>query len=202
MADDARPNLKLPETVDLPPQERLLTVDEFLRMANAGFYSEEGKHELWDGRVMMTPPAGPHHMDRERRIVQALTLALHAAGLLDHFGVQTGGGVKINEYNLRGPDVMIVRLPFNKDADLTGDGVALVIEIAMSSLVHDLTEKRGKYAAAGIPEYWVIDIAHGLIHPFRNPKAGDYPDCGPLGEGATISPLFAAAITLNVADLI
>jgi Uma2 family endonuclease len=97
---------------------------------------------------------------------------------------------------------MVVRLPFDKEKRPTGESVALVIEIAHSSLTDDLTEKRGKYAAAGIPEYWVVDIAHACIHPFRNPNAGDYPDCTPLGEGATISPLFAPEISLGVADLV
>ncbi len=66
--------------------------------------------------------------------------------------------MKIGEQNLRGPDVMIVRLPFDTENLLTGEGVALVIEVAHSSLPDDLTEKRGKYAAAGIAEYWVVDV--------------------------------------------
>jgi Uma2 family endonuclease len=202
MADDARPNVLKPEAKDLPPREKRLTVAEFERMGELGLLNEPGRHELWDGRIMMAPTPGPPHMDRERRIVQAFTLALHAAGLLDRFGVQTGGGIKIGEHNLRGPDVMIIRLPFDTENLLTGEGVALIIEVAHSSLPDDLSEKRGKYAGAGIAEYWVVDVENRLLYPFRAPKAGDYPVCEPLAAGAVISPLFAPELSFEVAALV
>lgn len=148
----------------------------------------------------MAPTPGPRHMDCERRIVEAFTLALHAAGLLTQFGVQTGGGLKIGDHNLRGPDVMIIRLPFDTENLLTGDGVALVVEVAHSSLPDDLTEKRSKYAGAGVAEYWVVDIEGRQVYPFRDPKAGDYPPCAPLGAQASISPRFAPGLSLSIAD--
>ncbi|MGH6950811.1 MAG: Uma2 family endonuclease [Vitreimonas sp.] len=198
-----RPNVEADTSApDLPPRQKLLTVDEFLRMGDLGLLNEEGKHELWDGRIMMTPPPGGKHMDSERRIVEALYDALTAAKLRKQFGIQTGGGLKVGEFNFRGPDVMIIRLPFDPETPLTGEGVSLVIEIASSSLLDDLHEKRGKYAGAGIGEYWVIDVRRRQLHPFRTPKAGDYPECPPLEAGATISPLFAPKIVLNVADLV
>ncbi len=201
MADGLRPNMNV-KRQDLPPREKLLTVAEFERIGELGFFNEPGKHELWDGRVMMTPPAGSPHMDRESRIMEALVLAIAAAGLREEFRVFASGGLQIGERNLRSPDLMVGRLPFDTSKRLTGEGVALVIEVAHSSLPDDLGEKRGKYAGAGIEEYWVVDVENGQLHPFRNPKAGDYPDCKPLEAGATISPLFAPQITLNVADLV
>ena len=202
MADDLRPNTETDAAREHPAREKRLTVGEFLRMGELGLLNEPGKHELWDGRIMMAPTPGPKHMDCERRVVEAFYDALTAAGLRRQFGVQTGGGVKIGEFNLRGPDVMVIRLPFDTETLLTGEGVALVIEVAHSSLADDLTEKRSKYASAGIAEYWVIDVERRQLHPFRNPSAGDYPPCEPLQVGATISPLFALQIVMNVADLI
>lgn len=188
--------------IDSPPRQKLLTVDGFVRMGEAGFFDEPGKHELWDGRVMMTPAPGPPHMDRESRTMEALVLAIANAGLREKFRVFAGGGLQIGEHNLRSPDLMVCTLPFDTTKRLTGEGVALVIEVAHSSLPDDLSEKRGKYAGAGIQEYWVVDVAHRLLHPFRNPKAGDYPECEPLEAGATISPLFAPQIALKVVDLV
>jgi Uma2 family endonuclease len=202
MADDLRPDVLTREARDFPPREKRLTVAEFQRMGELGLLNEPGRHELWDGRIMMAPPAGPRHMDCERRIVEAFYDALTAAGLRKQFGVQTGGGVKIGEHNLRGPDVMIVRLPFDAENLLTGEGVALVIEVAHSSLPDDLTEKRGKYAGAGIAEYWVVDVENRQLYTFRDPKAGDYPDCSPLAAGAMIAPLFAPQLNFDVAALV
>jgi len=203
MADDLRPNQKLDlEGADQPPHERLLTVEEFFRLGELGFLDEPGKHELWDGRIVVTPPPGPSHMDCERRIVRALILAIEHASLTEKFGVQPGGGIRVGEYNFRAPDIMIVRLPFDTENLPTGEAVPLVIEVAFTSLPFDLTQKRSKYAGAGVAEYWVIDVKRRQLHPFRDPKAGDYPDCEPLASCATISPLFAPQITLNVADLV
>lgn len=200
MADDLRQ--KPPVSREQRPREKLLTADEFVRLGELGAYEEAGKHELWDGRVMMSPPPGGPHMDRERRITEGLILAIDAAGLRGRFGVFNNGALQIGEYNLRSPDIMVAPLPFDTEKRLTGDRVALVIEVSHSSLPDDLTEKRGKYAGAAIPEYWVVDVEGRRHYPFQKPKGGDYPDCTPLEAGATIAPLFAPQIALNVADLV
>ena len=150
----------------------------------------------------MSPPPGGPHMDRERRITETLILSINAAGLRGTFGVFNNGGLQIGEFNLRAPDIMVAPLPFDTERRLTGERVALVIEVSHSSLPDDLTEKRGKYAGAGIPEYWVVDVEGRRLYPFRNPSGGDYPDCEPLEAGAAITPLFAPQMTLAVADLV
>jgi len=56
--------------------------------------------------------------------------------------------------------------------DYRGDGavplahVALVIEVSDTTLDTDLGRKADLYAAAGVPEYWVIDLneARALLH--------------------------------------
>jgi Uma2 family endonuclease len=185
-----------------PLREKRFTVEEFVRMGELGLLPEPGRHELWDGRIMMAPPAGSPHMDRERRIVRALILALHASGLDDRFGVFTGGGLQIGELNLRAPDVIVGRLPFDTSRRLTGEGVALLIEIAVSSLADDLVEKRGKYAGGGVPEYWVIDVEGARLHCFTSPVAGDYRDHVEFASGASVSPVFAPSLAFAVADLV
>jgi Uma2 family endonuclease len=97
---------------------------------------------------------------------------------------------------------MIVRLPFDRTKRLTGDGVALVVEVAHSSREDDLTDKRGKYAAAGIPEYWVVDVAARVMHVFRAPKAGDYPDPTVYEPGQSIAPVFAPRLCFAIDDLV
>src|SRR3990167_8827324 len=57
------------------------------------------------------------------------------------------------------PDVQILRrraVPY-KDREADADDVLLLIEVAESSLAYDRSTKLGLYAAAGIPEYWVVD---------------------------------------------
>ncbi len=50
----------------------------------------------------------------------------------------------------------------------------LVVEIAETTLTRDMGTKRARYAAAGIPEYWVVDGARSVVHVHREPIDCDY----------------------------
>jgi hypothetical protein len=50
----------------------------------------------------------------------------------------------------------------------------LAVEVSDTTLGHDLEEKRLRYAAAGIPAYWVADIVGQTLHVFADPRDGDY----------------------------
>ncbi|MDX2236960.1 MAG: Uma2 family endonuclease [Hyphomonadaceae bacterium] len=202
MADGARP-LSLPlHMMDAGPRERLLTVAEFDRMGEAGFFAEEGRHELWDGRVMMAPSPGTPHIDNASRLNEALILAMHAAGLLGRFRVAADGGLQIGDGTLLGPDLMVVKLPIDRSRRLTGADVALVVEIAHTTLKTDLVAKREKYAAADVPEYWVLDVEGAALHVFRTPRGVEYVEHQAFESGAQVSPLFAPNMILNVADFV
>ena len=54
--------------------------------------------------------------------------------------------------------------------------VLLVIEVADSSLLYDCAEKVPRYAKAGIPETWLVDVAANTITV--------YSGAGPKGYGA------------------
>jgi Uma2 family endonuclease len=49
-----------------------------------------------------------------------------------------------------------------------------LIEIANTTLARDLTVKKDLYAAAGIPEYWVIDLQNMALVVFRDLQGGNY----------------------------
>lgn len=182
-------------------RELRLTVRDYDRMADAGLFAGPSKYELWDGRLMMAPQPGGPHMAAERGAVMALARALVAHKLDQAYLIQTGGGLEIGAHNLRGPDIMVLKAPMDSDRRPVGEDVALLIEIAHSSLEDDLTEKREKYAAAGVPEYWVIDVAARRRHAFRDPRNGDYPDPEVLEGDSTIAPMFAPGLALRLADM-
>jgi Uma2 family endonuclease len=76
--------------------------------------------------------------------------------------------------------------------------IALLIEVADTSLAFDLGEKRAKYAGAGIPEYWVIDLPGNIVHIFRNPRDGVYADRRTSSAGELISPQEYPDIAIDV----
>jgi hypothetical protein len=52
--------------------------------------------------------------------------------------------------------------------------VALLAEISDSSLRFDLTDKAPVYAAAGVAEFWVVDVDAGIIHQMWSPLGESY----------------------------
>lgn len=89
----------------------------------------------------------------------------------------------------------------------TAEQTALVVEVSDSSLRLDLGVKLALYAAALIPEYWVVDVANGKLHvhtfPFGGAKPG-YRGVTVLGIGDEV-PLTLrgeAFGTLRVGDFL
>ena len=78
----------------------------------------------------------------------------------------------------------------------------LVVEVADSSFYYDTGTKAEIYAAAGLADYWVLDIEDRQLLVFRDPDASGYRTKLTLAETDTISPLAASAGSIRVADLL
>ncbi len=52
--------------------------------------------------------------------------------------------------------------------------VELAIEVADTSLEHDLGANARDYAEAGLPLYWVIDVNARVTHVMSDPQEGRY----------------------------
>jgi len=84
---------------------------------------------------------------------------------------------------------------------------ALVVEVSDTTLALDLTEKAELYATAGVPDYWVLDLAGRRLLVLRDPApvaAGGsaYRTQLTLGPTESITPLGAPNTTIKVSDLL
>jgi Uma2 family endonuclease len=84
----------------------------------------------------------------------------------------------------------------------------LVVEIADSSLRLD-RRKAEIYAAAGVQEYWIVDLGERCVEIYRNPGLDrtaplgfHYPPASVAKEEQTISPLAVPSAIVKVADLL
>jgi len=85
------------------------------------------------------------------------------------------------------PDVQICS---NTDFDAYGTDNAkpvVVIEVADSSLGHDLENKASLYAEAGIPEYWIVNLVDYELIVFTDPANGSYQQRATLDQRARVS---------------
>lgn len=85
----------------------------------------------------------------------------------------------------------------------------LIVEVADTSLAYDTGEKATLYAAAGIADYWVIDVNNRNIRVFRNPQPDASQHYGHgyalvqvLNPNETISPLASPGNSVAVSDLL
>jgi len=106
------------------------------------------------------------------------------------------------------PDIAVV-VGTPRDYTKHPTTAVLVVEVADSSLDYDCSEKANLYAAGGIEDYWVIDIANRQLYIFRDPIADpsqqhghSYQQQTSYGEHDQVIPLAAPKTPIQVADVL
>lgn len=180
------------------PVRRRFTVEEFQRMGEAGIIAPDERVELIDGELYEMTRIGPRHI---WSVIYLTKYFVRLGG--DDLFVSVQSGVNVGEAQLY-PDFALLRLPPGK---LPGqvpeaEDCALLLEVADSSAGFDLKRKSRLYAAASIPEYWVLDLPANRVIVHRNPQAGAYRDVAEYGVDASFaSPVFPER-TIAARDLL
>jgi Uma2 family endonuclease len=177
-----------------------LTLAEYDRMIAAGVFDQRQRRrlEFIHGEIRDMNPIGSRHEE----IVDRLTR--WSADNLPKKEVR----VRIqNSIGLPGqdsapePDVAwVVQRDYSRGRPVAED-VLLVIEVAESSLGVDTGEKADLYAAAGIPDYWVVDVAAERIEVRREPLSGRYQQFSTYSGGDDLRPLRMPEVSLRPASL-
>lgn len=171
-------------------QPRLFTADEYLQMIDAGIIHEDEHVELIDGVIVQMSPVGNNHTQILTRLILQYNEGFgpHVAWLA------VEASLEIGENNVPEPDFMLVR-PRSEDdfSPIAKQDVLLIVEIADSSLKRDLQVKVHAYAAAGIPEVWVLDVVSGRVYIHRdpNPSDGKYLQVETAPANARVAPAFS-----------
>jgi Uma2 family endonuclease len=80
----------------------------------------------------------------------------------------------------------------------------LVVEVSGESLRLDRQSKASLYASAGVPEYWIVNLAESVIEVHRDPDstAGVYRSKTVAAAGATLVASSVPGIAIDVASLL
>lgn len=81
------------------------------------------------------------------------------------------------------------------------ENIFWVVEYSQASLTKDKTIKHQLYAAVGIPEYWLVDLAQRQLVVWRQPRAGEYMEQQVLSSGV-ICPVAFPDLRVAVAQII
>jgi Uma2 family endonuclease len=130
---------------------RAFTIDEILRMREAGIIAENENFELVEGEIV---PKGPKYAAHER-IKSKIGMALSKA-IPPNLIVGFESSIFFSNDTFLEPDICVYpeRL---RSQDVRGPDIILAIEIAASTLAYDRGLKARLYAGYGVHELWVID---------------------------------------------
>ena len=75
----------------------------------------------------------------------------------------------------------------------------MLVEVAVSSLHYDRTRKLALYARSGIPQYWLVDVAAGVVEVYRLDAPGTYGEPERLtgDDAVTIDALPGVSVTVT-----
>ena len=163
------------------------------RMAEADVFEPDDRVELLDGEVFEMSPMGTRHAACVTRLSHLL---LPPAG--DRMIVRVQLPIQVGEMSEPEPDIALLRWrdDFYADHHPMPPDVLLVIEVADTSLRHDLRRKAPLYVAGGIPEVWVVDLVAGALHVTRGVESQQ------LRAGVSLTPLAFPDLVVDVAAIL
>jgi Uma2 family endonuclease len=182
--------------MSLPTPHRF-TVDEYHRMGEAGIFHEDDRVELIAGEIIEMAPIGSDHA----WVVTRLTM-LFARACGDLI-VWSQNPVILSVEDEPQPDLVLVKpAPHLYRKTHPGpDEVLLVIEVADTSLPYDRNQKLPRYALAGIPEVWIVDLRGDRFLVFRSAKGRGYETQSVVSRDEQVSPLALPGLVIGPRDL-
>jgi Uma2 family endonuclease len=176
--------------------ERPCTLEEFLALPESNL-----PHEYIDGTLIMSPSPAWNHQDvvwelssMAKNFCKETGLALCAIAPLD---------VKLDSQTIVQPDVLMILVENQSKVKdrIYGppDWVAEVL--SPGNRDYDLVKKRAIYEAAGVPEYWAVDIEAREVLVFRLKDAGQYAAPEVFGAGQTLTCQSVPGFVVAVSDL-
>ena len=179
---------------------RRFTVDEYMAMGEVGILGEasimyeRGRVELLDGEIVIKEPMGPYHLGGTNWLNTLLVPPLLGRAL-----VQIQGTIYLNDRSAPEPDIAVRSLEHSWDR-ATADDVYFVIEVADTSLAYDRGVKLASYAAAGIPEVWILNLRAREVTTYNDREDSGYATVRTFRAGESISPRAFPDVTLAVSD--
>lgn len=135
---------------ELPDLVRPLRRVEYDRLVEAGAFGQE-RVELLDGVLVAMSPQDPLDADAVQWLARLISRSIGK-----EFDLRSQLPIAAGEASEPEPDLAIV--PAGRYRDAHPVDALLVVEVARSSQLLDLGPKARVYAAAGVSEYWVVDL--------------------------------------------
>jgi Uma2 family endonuclease len=166
------PTSQPPSTVAPPALDPLwrMTVEQYHAMIDTGILDEDSPVELLEGVLLEKMPKNPRHVAATGAVRTALAQRVPTG-----WYVRSQDPITLSSSESE-PDITVVRGQ-PSDFRLRHPGpadVALVVEVADSSISRDRSLKSRVYARAGIPVYWLLDLNSNTLEVRTQPDGDGY----------------------------
>lgn len=170
---------------------RRFSLDEFQHLVELGIFGEDERIELLDGLLVEMSPINPRHalcVDKLNRLFNHL--------LYDKAWIRVQSPIVLEGTDSQPqPDLTaaVVQPEAYEVRHVTAPEVLLLVEVADSSLHGDQTDKLKLYAAAGISEYWIVNLVDNQLEVYQEPYfsaagEGAYKRKRTYSHGETVAP--------------
>ena len=173
-------------------RRRRFTVDDYHRMGEAGILTEDDRVELIGGAIVEMSPIHDPHVRAVNYLNEFLILRLAGGDVT----VSIQNPIRLSDDTEPQPDVAVLRGRGRGLADAAD--VLLVIEVADTTRRYDRTVKLPLYAAAGIPEAWLVDLVARTIERHTEPRDGRYQQRTVARRGESLASTALPAVILSV----
>ena len=184
---------------DPAPAELKLSSQRYLRLAHEGVLHATVRVELLEGVVVAMSPISPPHAVATEKIAAALRSAVAARAI-----VRVRQPLLLSSRSVPEPDVAVVPGAHDDYVARHPDSALLVVQVADATLVQDRVGKASIYAAAGVPEYWIVNLRDDRVETYRfpDPTAGAYRVCLAVPRGGRIELGAFGGTTIAASDLL
>jgi Uma2 family endonuclease len=173
------------------------TREQYERAVESGVFGDD-RVELLDGEIVPMAPPSSWHAATTRWLRNTFVRGLDPIRWL------VGGRdpIALDDWSEPEPDIWVARA--DRVLGRThppASAMALVVEVSWTSACHDRVRKLPLHGAAGVPEYWIVDLQRGVVHVHRQPVADGYRDVSTAarGDGLTVP---GTDLTVDVTELL
>jgi Uma2 family endonuclease len=195
----AEPDGTVSRVADLAPAGGRMTSAQYFALIDHGGLEPDDRVELLEGVIVTVAPANPLHEAVTDKVARALI-----ATVGNRAAVRIEKSLHVGMFSTPHPDVAVVPGSLDDYLVTRPQTAVLVVEVADSSLAQDRITKAAIYAAAGIPEYWIVDLRHHVVRVSRAPNvsAARYEQVEIARRGQRLALVAMSGASVAVDDLV
>jgi Uma2 family endonuclease len=181
------------------PTPTRLDAEQYFALVARGDIRPDDRVELLEGVVVSMSPQGSPHANAIARITALLVRSIGSRAV-----VRVQCSFRAGRYNVPEPDFAVVPGPLERWEHEHPSEALLIIEVSDSSLPTDRLSKAAIYAAAGVPQYLVVNLPGDRIETFAGPDTARarWADMQQAVRGGHIPLVALPGLSLAVDDML